>query len=70
MKKKILIIGGAGYVGTELCNKLVKNRKYKITCLDNFWFGDKVSGNVKKVKRDIRELKDEDFKNYHTVILG
>ena len=68
MKKKILIIGGAGYVGTELCNKLVKNRKYKITCLDNFWFGDKVSGNVKKVKRDIRELKDEDFKNYHTVI--
>ena len=68
MKKNILIIGGAGYIGTELCNKLVKNRSYKITCLDNFWFGDKVSNEVKKIKRDIRNLKEKDFKNFHTVV--
>ena len=68
MQKKILIIGGAGYVGTELCNMLVKNQKYKITCLDNFWFGDNVSKKVKKIKRDIRQLKDKDFNDYHTVI--
>ena len=68
MKKKILIIGGAGYVGTELCNKLVKNKNYSVTCLDNFWFGDKVSKKVTKIKRDIRNLKDSDLKNFHTVI--
>ena len=68
MKKKILIIGGAGYVGTELCNKLSQNKKYLITCLDNFWFGDKVSKKVKKIKKDIRNLKNSDFKNFHTVI--
>ena len=68
MKKKILIIGGAGYVGTELCNKLSQNKKYLVTCLDNFWFGDKVSQKVKKVKRDIRSLKNSDFKDFDTVI--
>ena len=26
--KKILVIGGAGYVGTELCNKLASNKNY------------------------------------------
>ena len=28
-KKKILILGGAGYIGTVLCNYLV-NKKYDI----------------------------------------
>ena len=33
--KNILIIGGAGYVGTELINYL-NQKKYNITCLDTF----------------------------------
>ena len=33
--KKILIIGGAGYIGTELCNYLIK-KKYNIICYDTF----------------------------------
>ena len=66
--KQILIIGGAGYVGTELCNKLAKNKNYKITCLDTFWFGNKLSKRVKILKRDMRDLKHADFKGFHTVV--
>ena len=51
-----------------MCNKLSQNKKYLITCLDNFWFGDKVSKKVKKIKKDIRNLKNSDLKNFHTVI--
>ena len=47
---------------------MVKNKNYSVTCLDNFWFGDKVSKKVTKIKRDIRNLKDSDLKNFHTVI--
>jgi nucleoside-diphosphate-sugar epimerase len=66
--KKILVIGGAGYVGTELCNKLASNKNYEITCLDTFWFRSKLSKKIKRIKRDIRNLKESDFKNFHTVI--
>jgi len=65
--KKILIIGGAGYVGSELCNFLLK-RKYKVTCLDNFWFKSKLNKNIKLIKKDIRSLEYSEFKNYDIVI--
>lgn len=37
-KKNILITGGAGFIGSHLCDELVK--KNKIICLDNFISGD------------------------------
>ncbi len=37
-KKNILIVGGAGFVGSHLCDELVKSNK--IICLDNFLTGD------------------------------
>ena len=36
-KKNILIIGGAGFVGSHLCDELVKSNK--VICLDNFLTG-------------------------------
>ena len=65
--KKILIIGGAGYVGSELCNFLHK-RKYKVACLDNFWFKNKLNKNIKLIKKDIRSFEYSEFKNYDIVI--
>lgn len=53
MKKKILIIGGAGYIGTELVNYLF-SKKYNVLCLDTFWFTTKLKKNIKKIKGDIR----------------
>lgn len=34
--KKILITGGAGFVGSNLVDSLIKDPQIKITCLDNF----------------------------------
>jgi len=36
---KILVIGGAGYVGSNLLKKLKKNNKLKLTSLDNYFTG-------------------------------
>ena len=52
--KNILVIGGAGYVGTPLCNYLVKNN-YNVVCFDSFWFGNKLDSKVKIIKGDIRK---------------
>jgi UDP-glucuronate decarboxylase len=38
--KKILVTGGAGFLGSHLCRKLV-NEKHDVICVDNFFTGDK-----------------------------
>ena len=40
--EKIIIIGGAGYIGTVLINDLLKY-KYKVICLDNNIYKNKNS---------------------------
>ena len=67
MAKKILIIGGGGYIGTELSNFLA-NKNYKVGCMDTFWFENKLNKNVIKIKRDIRSFDFSEFKNYDIVI--
>jgi UDP-glucuronate decarboxylase len=50
MGKKILITGGAGFIGSHLCERLL-NEKNEIVCLDNFFTGS---------KNNIRHLLDHD----------
>ena len=40
-KKNILVTGGAGFIGSHLCDELVK--KNKVICIDNFISGDEVN---------------------------
>ena len=40
MTKRILITGGAGFIGSNLCKRLV-NEGYDVLCLDNFYTGRK-----------------------------
>ena len=40
MSKRILITGGAGFIGSHLCKKLV-NQGHDVICLDNFFTGSK-----------------------------
>lgn len=61
MKKKVLVIGGAGFVGSHLCEELFKTGKYEVYSLDNYFNGLKsnhISGvnYIEGSSRDIYNL--------------
>jgi len=41
MKKKVLITGGAGFIGSHLCEELVKHKNVVVYSLDNYSTGSK-----------------------------
>lgn len=41
-RKRVLVTGGAGFIGSHLCEELL-NRKYEVLCLDNFFTGRKAN---------------------------
>ena len=61
MSKKILITGGAGFIGSHLCERLV-NDGNDIVCLDNFFTGSK--DNIKHlIDNPHFELAEHDIVN-------
>ncbi len=40
MKKRILVTGGAGFLGSHLCERLLEEG-HEVVCLDNYFTGDK-----------------------------
>ena len=42
MKKKILVTGGAGFLGSHLCEKLLEKGN-EVICVDNFFTGNKIN---------------------------
>ena len=55
IKKKILVVGGAGYVGSVIIDGLLKNN-YEVICVDNLIF---------KNRNSIKSFKDKkNFKFY------
>jgi len=69
----ILITGGAGFIGSHLIRELLKNRKNRITVIDNLSTGRKQNLNeylkkIKFFKVDLKSNKiDKYFKNIDTV---
>ncbi len=55
MKKRILVTGGAGFIGSFLCEELIKKGR-EVICLDNFFTGQ---------KRNIYHLMDN--KNFELI---
>ena len=64
-----LITGGAGYVGAELTDLLLKNGHY-VKVVDTFYFEThfEENKNLKISKKDVRNLEVFDFKNIDIVI--
>ena len=69
MKKKIIITGGAGFVGTNLINLLLKKTKFYIVSIDNYSSGTKknhilnkrvkyVSGNTLDIFKILKKPKE------------
>ena len=61
MKKKIVVTGGAGFVGSNLIRYLVKETRYEILSIDNYISGTKSnhikSKRVKYLKCDTKDIK-------------
>lgn len=62
-QKTILVTGGAGFIGSNLCEYFLK-KGYKVVCLDNFSTGHKKNiisflenENFKLIEGDIRDIK-------------
>lgn len=65
--KKILLAGGAGYIGTELCKRLLK-LDYKVTVIDDLWFGNNLDPKVELIKKDLFQVSHIELKGFDTVI--
>ena len=65
----ILVTGGNGYKGSVLIPKLLEEG-HNITSIDTNWFGEylKPHNNLKIIKSDIRDLKDEHFSGIESII--
>lgn len=65
---KICILGGCGYIGSVLTEKLIKKNKVKV--IDIQWFGNELKKhkNLKIVKKDIRNLELKDLKGFDILI--
>jgi nucleoside-diphosphate-sugar epimerase len=70
MKKlNYLITGGAGYVGSELTELLLKNG-HSVKIVDTFYFETEIEENKNLIicKKDVRNLEISDFKDIDIVI--
>ena len=65
--KKILLAGGAGYIGTELTKRLMK-LDYDITVLDDLWFGNNLDPKIKLIKKDIFQITHKELVEFEVVI--
>lgn len=57
--KRILVTGGAGFIGSHLCEKLI-NKENKVICLDNFLTGRK-ENIAHLVENDLFDLVEHDI---------
>ena len=68
-KRNILITGGAGFIGSNLIDVLIRDPNNKITCLDNFdpFYDPQVKRNniLSHLKKSNYKLVEVDIRNFH-----
>lgn len=65
MVKKVLILGGNGYIGSRLYNHLLE-LEYNVTNVDLGWFG---ISHPNTIQKDYRDLTEEELSEYTHIIL-
>ncbi len=74
MKKYIIVTGGAGFVGSNMIERLSSNKNYKIISIDNYSTGNYKNHirdkNIKYIKADTKKISQvlEKYKNKIKVI--
>ena len=58
MKKRILVTGGAGFVGSHLCERLAQDSNNEVYSLDNYFTGSKANhvDNVTYIKGNTKDI--------------
>ncbi len=64
---KILLAGGAGYIGSALAPVLVEHG-YEVDVIDLLWFGNQLPSSVPVIKKDLFDCTTEDFEKYDQII--
>lgn len=64
--KSILVTGGAGFIGSHLCDELLRKEAKKVVCLDNFFLGKEENLSVAG-KYDNFSVYRDDARNFGVV---
>jgi len=64
---KILIAGGAGYIGSVLVPTLL-DRGYKVVVVDLLWFGNQMPKNAHVIQKDVMDLTQDELNGFDQVI--
>ena len=65
--RKILLLGGAGYIGNRLSRRLLE-LDYNVTVIDGLWFGNNLPSDIKLIQKDIFDLKKDDYQGFDCVV--
>lgn len=65
MVKKVLIIGGCGYIGSRLCENL--SDQYDISTVDLEWYGNE--NTIENIKTDSKSLTKKDLSEFTHIIM-
>lgn len=61
--KKVMITGGAGFIGSHLCDEMLKREAAKVVCVDNFFLG-KMENLSEALRYDNFVLYKDDAKQF------
>jgi nucleoside-diphosphate-sugar epimerase len=64
---KLLVAGGAGFIGSRLVPSLLEHG-YDVDVIDALWFGNHLPPEARVVRRDLFECRASDFEGYEQVI--
>jgi len=64
---RILVAGGAGYLGSALVPKLL-DRGYEVDVVDLFWFGNHLPSDTGIIHKDIFDISVQDLEVYEQVV--
>ena len=64
--KNVLVTGGAGFIGSHLCDALLEKGAGKVVCLDNFFLG-KTENLEEALKHENFVLYRDDARNFGVV---